>query len=328
MRRRDLLPLALAPFTGCSRRRDPVTVRVLAMPYLFMSPLYLASEQGYFNREGLRVEIEPTRGTNNAIPLLAGGQADAAFYSINPGLINAIVRGARLKIVAGRQFNAPECAEDRRLLGARAAFPRGFTDFGQLKGKRIGLSRLSSPIAFNMDACLAAGGLTRDEVKIVLIRDNEGAAMLASGSLDVLISTSDEIHLTRFHERVVSGPSVVNAIPGYMYSYIVFGQRFLDGDVDNGSRFLRAFLHGARDFVAGKNPKFLLDFVRENGLDPDTPARLCRQTTALDGRIPISDVQRFIDWCLRNKLCPKPVAAADLIDTRFLDRLRAGNPGS
>jgi len=327
MLRRRLFPLAALSLTACRRRRDPATVRVLAMPYPYMAPLYLASEQGYFTQEGLHVQVDSNTASNTAIPLLAGGQADAA-YSISPALVNAITRGARVRIVAGRQFNAPECADARRLLGARAAFPRGFTEFRQLKGKRVGISNFSSPIAFGMDACLSAGGLTRDDIRIVLIKDNEATAMLTSGSLDVLVSTSEEMHLTRLRNRVVLGPALTDAYPGYMYSYVGFGRRFLDEDPESGVRFLRAFLRGARDFTEGKTPQFLMDLIRRNGLEPDTPNRLCRKGTAVDGRIPEADIQRFLDWCMLRKHVPRPVRAADLIDTRFLERMRGGGSSS
>ena len=328
MLRRQLFPLAALSLTACWRRRDPATVRVLAMPYPYMAPLYLASEQGYFTQEGLNVQVESSTASNIAIPMLAGGQADAAFYAISPALVNAITRGARVRIVAGRQFNAPECADTRRLLGARAAFPKGFTEFRQLKGKRVGVSYLASATAFGMDACLSAGGLTRDDIQIVLIKDNEAAAMLTSGSLDVLVSTSEEMHLTRLRNKVVLGPALTDAYPGFMYSYVGFGRRFLDEDPESGVGFLRAFLRGARDFSDGKTPRFLFDLIRRNGLEPDTPNRLCRKGTAVDGRIPEADIQRFLDWCVLRKHVPRPVRAADLVDTRFLERLRGGGGSS
>lgn len=324
MQRRQLLLWALAPLAACTRRRERTSARVLAMPYIFMSPLFLAHEQNYFADEGLDVEVLTNTASMTAIPLLAGGEADAAFYSINPSFLNAVARGARVRIVAGRQYNAPECASERRLIGSRTAFPDGFTDFRQLKGKRIAMTRLASPTAFNMDACLAKGGLTRDDIKIVVMEDNLAAAGLKADTVDVLVSTSEEIHLSHLRDHIVLGPSVVDAIPGYVYSYIVFGRRFLDGDVAVGGRFLRAYLRGASDFVAGKNPQFLLDFIRSNGLDPDTPDRLCRQTTALDGRVPLEDIQRFADWAVLRELCQGPVKAEDLVDLRFIEWLRRG----
>ncbi|MCW5976989.1 MAG: ABC transporter substrate-binding protein [Bryobacteraceae bacterium] len=300
-------------------------MRVLASPYVYMSPLYLAHEQGYFAAERLQVRIESHTGANTAIPLLAGGQADATFYAISPALVNAISRGAQVRIVAGRQFIAAECADDRRLMGARAAFPEGFREFRQLKGKRVGLTNPSSNTAFQMDACLAAGGLTRAEIEMVLVKGNEGAVMIGSGNLDVLMSSTDEMYSTRLQEKVIMGPSLAEALPGYMYSYIVFGQRFFTGDSDAGVRFLRAYLRGAADFVEGRNPQFLLDFVRRNGLDPETPSRLCRAGTATDGRLPMTDIQRFLEWCVTNKYSTAMPAEA-LVDTRFLDGCAPARP--
>jgi NitT/TauT family transport system substrate-binding protein len=294
-----------------------------------MSPLHLAHEQGYFAAEGLSVEIESMQGSNIAIPLLAGGKADATFFAINPALANAVARGARVRIAAGRQFISADCVDDWRLMGTRASFPDGFSRFGQLRGKRVGLTNPASNGAFQLDACLAAGGLTREDIKLVIVKGNEGIPLFASGKLDLLMSTSDEMHIEALREKAAFGPSLAEVLPGFMYSYIVFGQRLLDGDPETGVRFLRAYLRGAADFVDGKNPQFLLEFVRQNGLSPETPNQLCRAGTAIDGRLPIPDIQRFLDWCVLNKLTPRAVPAEDLVDRRFTQRLTSAtaSPG-
>ena len=323
MRRRELLQFACGLTAGCARQNSASALRVLAAPYVYMSPLHLAHEQGYFAAEGLDVHIESQKGSNLAIPLLAGGKADATFFSINPALANAVGRGARLRIVAGRQFISTDCVDDWRLMGTRLSFPEGFTQFGQLRGKRIGLHNPSSNSAFQLDACLAAGGITRDEVKIVVIKDNEGVPLFVSGNLDVLMSTSDEMHVAALQNKIVFGPSLTQVLPGFMYSYIVFGKRLLDGDPEIGIRFLRAYLRGAADFVQGKNPRFLLEFIRQNGLSSETPRRLCRSGTALDARIPMADIQRFLNWCAEHKFSLKAVPAGDLVDSRFTQHLRS-----
>ena len=135
------------------------------------------------------------------------------------------------------------------------SFPDGFTQFGQLRGKRIGLTNPSSNGAFQLDECLAAGGSTRDDVKILVIKNNEGVPLFVSGNLDVLMSTSDEMHIEALRGQGCLRASLTQVLPGFMYSYIVFGQRLLDSDPEIGIRFLRAYLRGAADFVHGKDPR-------------------------------------------------------------------------
>ena len=80
MRRRELLQFAGGVTAGCARQRPATALRVLAAPYVYMSPLHLAHEQGYFTAEGLDVQIESQKGSNLAIPLLAGGKAGRHFF--------------------------------------------------------------------------------------------------------------------------------------------------------------------------------------------------------------------------------------------------------
>jgi len=78
-RRRCITGLSMLPLTACTRRSTPpAQVRVVAMPYFNMASLYLADESGYFAGEGMRIEIRELDRSQIALPLLAGGQADAA----------------------------------------------------------------------------------------------------------------------------------------------------------------------------------------------------------------------------------------------------------
>ena len=108
-RRKCLLSLPMIPIAACRKAAAPVPVHVVAMPYLYMASLYLADELGHFAKEGLHVDIEQMEGSTVTIPVLAGGKADAAFFGIHPALINAVARGARIRIVAGRQFYSTDC---------------------------------------------------------------------------------------------------------------------------------------------------------------------------------------------------------------------------
>src|SRR5580700_7291590 len=102
---------------GCTRRRPPTDIRVVAMPYFSMASLYLADESGYFGDAGFRVQILEYDRSQVAIPLLASGQADAACFGISAPFINAAIRGARVRIVAGRCQYSSACPDERRLYG-------------------------------------------------------------------------------------------------------------------------------------------------------------------------------------------------------------------
>jgi NitT/TauT family transport system substrate-binding protein len=291
------------------------------MPYFNMASLYLADESGYFGGEGMRIEIRELDRSQIALPLLAGGQADAAFFGISAPLINAVVRGARVRIVAGRHVYSPECIEGRRLYGSRQAFPNGFTDLQQMRGKKASLGRSSSGLsAFIWAQCLVAAGLTDKDVSLLNTNDKEASAtLLATGKIDVLLPAQElDIGLTSLRDRIVPGPPVSAFLPNFVYAYIIFGKRFLDAPPAEGARFLKAYFRGSRDFLAGKTPKFVDRIVEKDGLDAKTVHEMCRNGLLVDGQIQLGDLQRFIDWSAGQQLAPTGVTAEQLVDRRFL----------
>lgn len=319
-----LTPFA-ASLTACGRRKPTQTIRVLTTRYIFMSGVYLAEESGYFEKEGIKVEIREearSSSTSSTLPLLAAGDVDAAFLPIGAAVVNAVARGARLRIVAGRQYYATACPENRRMHGSLQAFPNGFNDIRQIRGKRICVGASAGASDFAFAACLKAAGLTRADVTIIKARDQEAAVLVASGKADVAFAASDELSLTPLRERVVPGPTHASVLPDFMNSYVLFGKKMLDGPPQDGARFLRAFLRGGREFVAGKDPKFLKDLIVANGWDPARVAAQCRNNIALDGHIALQDIQRFIDWSVEEGFTPSPIRAEELVDMRFLKEMR------
>ena len=111
MRRRDLLALSPLVWGGC-RCREGVARRsleVASVPHISMSPLYLAEESGYFRDAGLQVAIREVTQTSQIIPLVAGGELDAAFVTMHTTFLNAAGKGARIRVVAGRNRVVPGC---------------------------------------------------------------------------------------------------------------------------------------------------------------------------------------------------------------------------
>jgi NitT/TauT family transport system substrate-binding protein len=326
-RRSCLAGLSALPWAGCARHRPATDVRVVAMPYFSMASLYLADESGYFADAGLRLQIQEIDRSQIAIPLLASGQADVAFFGISTPFINAAARGARVRIVAGRHQYSPACPDERRLYGSQHAFPAGFTDVRQMKGMKASMGRVSAGIGlFLWDQFLASGGLTSTDVSLSNVNDyDSAAALLATGKIDVLLPSQDrDIALTPLRDHVVPGPSVSSILPNFVYAYIIFGKRFLDDSPAAGARFLKAYFRGSRDFRTGKTPKFLDRLIQEDHLDPESVRKMCRNGLLTDGHIPLNDLQRYIDWSANKTTTPSGVRAEQLVDLRFLKQAGLG----
>jgi ABC-type nitrate/sulfonate/bicarbonate transport system substrate-binding protein len=247
------------------------------------------------------------------IPLLASGALDVAFASAVPASLNAVAKGARVRIVAAREVAVPGCIHE--IYGNRKSFPQGLTA-GSLRGKRIAMTAPTSLSAFLLDTILASAGLGREDVRPQYMRVREGTAALVAGQIDALAEKDMDFS----SPEIIPGPSVADIVPGFQYSYIQFGRNLLDGDIQTGAAFLWAFLRGVRAFRSGKTPAVFDRLAESGGMDPAVVRGLCRNRFTIDGRIDPASIQRMSDWALSKGFIPARVEAAGLIDNRFLDQ--------
>jgi len=324
MRRRDLLLSSLAPASAllsCSRlrHRAPLaTVRVATAPLLAMSPFYMGYESGYYREAGLNLELMKDLPNAQSVSLLAGGKVDAAFPGLAMALPNAVLRGARVRIVAAREICAPGCNLHGRIFVDGRKFPNGVQDMRQLRGHRIAVSLAAIFGQFTLDKLLEHAGMSRADVEIRQMGPNERYAALRSGGVDALVSLSADLHPVLGGLKILPGPSLSDILPNFQYGFILFGSHLLDSDVAVGASFLRAYFHGARDYLGGKTPRFVDDFARSNGLDPAVVRAGCRDSFEHDGRIRLNDLQTLLDWALSRGYLEHRMDAQSLVDTRFL----------
>ena len=119
-----------------------------------LSPVVVAQERGYFERNGLQVElINYTGSTDQLLESLATAKADAAVGMIHRWL-KPLEAGFDVKIVGSSHGG---CV---RLVGAKSA---GVSDLASLKGKVIGVSDIASPGKNFFSILLAKNGIDADK---------------------------------------------------------------------------------------------------------------------------------------------------------------------
>ena len=322
MKRREFLALAGASAAlgciHCSSRSELDTIRVCALPFFSMSGLYLAEELGYFKDLGLRIEIEKTANSSQAIPLAAAGKVDVVFSGASPSLVNAIARGSRLRIVAGREITAPDCCDLNVLYGRREVFPDGIDDIDLIKGRRVGANLRLTMTDFGTDMILENAGTSVEELGILNMSRSELVVALVAGKLDAIFISDLGRRFAAMSDRIVRGLSLADVLPNHILSFISFGARLLDGNPDIGTRFLTAYLRGAKDFVGGRTPRFHDELAVSNGMDPAKAREVCRNNLVADGRIDLLSLNLFIEWAAAKGFCPIPIQADQLVDMRFL----------
>jgi ABC-type nitrate/sulfonate/bicarbonate transport system substrate-binding protein len=320
MRRRDLLALSPLLLGGC-RRREGVARRsleVASVAHISMSPLYLAEESGYFRDAGLQVAVRQMAQTSQIIPLLAGGGIDVAFVTMHSTFLNAAGKGARVKVVAGRNRAMPGCGSVSTVYGSRKLFPDGRFDLRKLAGQRIGGARAGTNPEFSLDTILSTAGMSTADIKMMSMPEPDAFAALISGKIEAVIATHFDQDFSALSSQVVRGIGMADVAPGHQHTFIYYGPTLLDGDHQVGVAFLAAYLRAARGFVEGRTPRWFDEFARISRMDVERARAACRNDLTPDGAIDLPSVRRFADWAIRKKYCTKPVEPAQLIDTSFL----------
>ena len=321
MRRRDFLALSSTLLPGCRRKSgNGRQLRIASVPHISMSPLYLAEESGYFRDAGLEVIIRPIVQSNQLTPLLAGGELEAVFSTLQSPFLNAVGKGARVKIVAGRNRTIPGCGAVQTLYASRKMFPDGRFDLRKLAGRRIGGLRSASNGEFSLETMLNTVGMTTEDIKMLMMPEPDAFAALISGKIDAAIATNFEKDPLAFSPEIVRGPGMADVAPGHQYAFVSYGPGLLDGDHELGVALLAAYLRGARGFIEGRTPRWFDEFAQMSRMDLARARAACRQDLTVDGAIDQPSIQRFIDWAVRKKYCLHAVAPAQLIETSFLTR--------
>jgi NitT/TauT family transport system substrate-binding protein len=312
---------------ACSRSAPQTKLRKLkiaASRRLTTSSLHLAYELGYFKEAGFDIEILQAGNAGTSMALLAGGKVDAYLGGASTALLNAIIKGLRLKIVAGREVASTSCGNIGAVYGLRRTFPRGLDDLGQLRGKRVATGPAIGLAHFSLDSHLAHAGLTRQDIHTVSLDFRESVPALLGGGVDAIIGTDDfDKELASLSSNLVHSAGLASIHPDFQYSFILFGETLATEDPRTGGRFLGAYLRGARAFAAGGTPKFMQEFAKANHFDLSISSTLCRSTFPPDGAISLDSLRLFSDWALEKKHIPRRVETSELADDRYLKTLNA-----
>ena len=168
---------------GCAPSQgESVTLRLALLPVLDTLPVHVALEEGYFEEEGITVELIPVSSAPERDQLLGAGKAD--------GMLNEIVSTMLFnqdKVRLGIVRIARAAASDAPLFRILASGESGITTVDQLKGVPIGISE-GTVIEYVTDRLLQEEDFTEEEiVKIPVPKIPDRLALLGSGEIQAAV---------------------------------------------------------------------------------------------------------------------------------------------
>ncbi len=236
-----LVSLALSSCTP-AQPAGPAPLKVAVLPVIDSLPMYVAQQEGFFEKRGVKVEFVPVASAAERDQLLVVGQAD--------GMINEVVstlffnkEKTQVQIV---RYARAATAQDAlfRLLAAKDSALRSPQD---LKGVPVGVSE-GTVIAYLTDRLLAAEGLEPADIQTIAVpKIPDRMALLASGELKAAMLPDPLSSLALQQGAVLILDDTRH--PELSYSTIAFRKSVLEQNPEG----VRAFLAAIEDATQAIN---------------------------------------------------------------------------
>jgi len=305
--------------SGEGTRVKDQNLKVLFIPYMSFMPLVIADEEGYYSEQGLKVEFIKVSRHAEAIPALTQGGLDVLAGTTSLSLFNAMVRGAKIKIVADKGYVVPSGCTDLAIMArkdwAETSKPVGAA---QLKGRRIAVNPVSFP-GFLAEKALQTFGLTLADLQIVDLPDPVKLEAFAANQID--LAFANEPWLTRMNRAGHAVPwiSASQIIPDFQHAFITYGPSLLEQNPDAGRRFMVAYRKGILKYNEGKTDRNLDIIAKHSGLDRELLRQACWPSFRVSGHINARSALEFQDWGRKKGFLDTTAAEEQFWDPRFVD---------
>ena len=160
---------------------DDYVVKIVNDGGLCTAPIQMAFEKGFFEEEGLKVEM--VKSTGSSQDLLTSGKADVG-QDMLPNTVLRIDNGLDVKIAMGIQSGC---------LSIMVSPDSEIKEVADLKGKKIGVPALGSSQMAIAQRALADVGVSTSasnmEVEFVAFSGSELAMVLENGTVDAVVAS-------------------------------------------------------------------------------------------------------------------------------------------
>lgn len=319
------LALALALLLGAlapgAAAQDDEPLRAGLLPILDVLPFYVAQEAGYFEEEGVEIELIPVSSALERDQLLLTGEIDLMLNDlISTGIFNQDETRVVIVALARRAY---EEAPQFRILAA----PRSnITIPSDLGGKEIAISE-NSVIHYIAQRMLEHAGLSANDVtwwpepnipvryqllmegqlQVVVLPDPLAQAAIEGGA--ILVEDDGALVDTDFSQSVLS-----------------FRREIVEEQPEKVEAFLRAWMRAAEDINA--DPEAYRDLWIENTNVPDSVAESYQLPP-----FPTYDITQpeawedTIDWLIEQEIIEDRVSYEDTVAPSFIEAIAPEDAG-
>ena len=286
-------------------------------PNAVHSFIYVAMEKGYYEEEGLNVNVQFPSNTNDAISLTAAGQADAGLYYQTNTVSTAANQNIPIKVigtVVQHPLNIVMSMGESGINGAK-----------DLKGKIVGYPGTPDNEVF-IKAMMEHNGLKYEDVTMQDVGFDLNTALI-TGNVDAVIGgyiNHEYPTLLQEGYDVTYFDITDEGIPDYEELVLVTGEKQIEEESDKLEAFIRASKKGFEDMK--NDPQAALDTLLKYQDEGNYPLDPEIEKASMEILLPLmeSDEQAFltvneqswtdtIDWLNEQGLLENEISASDIL---------------
>lgn len=218
--------------TGAGKSSEPL--KVTLPTWTGYGPLFLAKEKGFFEKNGVEVELSIIEGLGERKQALAGGKIDGMATALD---VQVTLSAADIPVQVVWLL-------DDSFGGDGILVKNDIQDVKDLKGKQVAFEVGSTSHMLALTA-LKQGGLTESDIEVVPMSAGDAGAAFAAGKIDAAITW--EPWLTKGAEANGKVLLTTKDLPGIIVDTISFKEDVIKSRPDDVKAFVKA-MGEAMDF--------------------------------------------------------------------------------
>ncbi len=308
------LPLAVAPASPSSAA-DLIPFKIgISAPVVTVLPVWLAQSQGFYEKEGLKVDVINMEGGSKGIQVLLSGNIQGMHVGVAP-IVLANKAGAELRAITSTIntipftiFTTPDIKSPK-----------------DLKGKNIGISSFGAETDIAVTLMLQKFGLSRSDVTISQLGGSgKRLAALLAGRVDAVPLIEPTITIAK--EKGFNPLMDLEAAKTpWIFDSVVVTRTYLREHADILTRFVRAYVRAAylalSDEKAAK-AEMIKRFKNEDPAVIDATYADFKRTMPRDAAPSIEGAENVIAQLQGAKFEIGSTDPNDYLDFSIIDRLK------
>ncbi|MEL3890260.1 ABC transporter substrate-binding protein [Ferrovibrio sp. MS7] len=320
---------AAIPAAAQAQSKDKASIASLA--FVSSAPIFIAKERGYFDAEGIDLEIKIFNAAQAIAVAVAGGDADFGITAFTGGFFNLAGKGA-LKVIAA-QSREEKGYNFVAYVAGKKAYDDGFRNPKDFAGKSVAVTTIGSSFHYNLGMLADKYGFKLDSVQMKPVQSIPNMmAALAGGQVDAtILPANNALKLQADGAGTIIG-WVADHTP-WQLGALFTSTKNVEGKRPLVERFVRAYQKGLADYAdaflakdaAGNRvfgPKAEAAFpILEKWVEPKPSYDVVKVSANFmdpQGRLLVKNIYDQVAWNQAQGLVDKTVDAKQFLDLSFV----------